>query len=326
MPFLPCFSAEHNTKEVKPLNSISSPERSGFGVWLKSYTGQKYLITVLFLLIPLTALILFTFIPAFNMFVWSFQRRGKLTTEPTWVGFQNYVTLFTDPSYLSTFRNSGFYLVGSVIQTFLSQFMALILVSKLRLKSLFKGIIFFPYIMNGVAVALIFQCFFKNGDGAVIAQGTLNSILEAFGKEPVSWLSTPGLANWCLVAASIWKYIGFDILYYSGAIMSINPDIYEAADLDGANAWQRYRYIIFPAIKPVIGLQLLLSIRGAISVYEMPFVITGGQFGTSTFVIKTMDVAFAFDKFGMGSAMAMTLLVITIILSLIQKAAFKENT
>ena len=230
--------------------------------WLKGYTGQKYMTTVLFLAIPVALLILFTIIPAVNMIIFSFQQRDQLGVNVQWVGFDNYKTLFTDMAYLSTLINSLYYFVGSFIQLGLALFIATLLCSKTKLAGLFKGVIFFPYLMNGVAVALIFQRFFRGDDG-----GTLNSIIALFGADPVKWLSNGAINNWCLVFASVWRYIGFDILMFIGAIQSISPDIYEAADLDGANAWQKFWHIIFPGIRTIIALQLILAIKGAASVF-----------------------------------------------------------
>ncbi len=288
--------------------------------WLKGYTGQKYLTTILFLLIPVVLLALFTVIPAVNMFIFSFQKRDQLGLNVEWVGFDNYQTLFTDFSYLSTLINSIYYFIGSFIQLALALFVATILCSKIRAAGLFKGIIFFPYLMNGVAVALIFQRFFRGDD-----DGTLNTILSWFGVDPIAWLSNKAINNWCLVFASIWRYIGFDILMFIGAIQSISPDIYEAADLDGANAWQRFWHIIFPGIRPIIALQLILSVKGAVSVFEIPYIITGGKMDTSTFVIKTIETGFQYQKIGLASAMAIVLLCIILIITAIQKIFFKEE-
>ena len=85
---------------------------------------------------------------------------------------------------------------------------------------------------------------------------------------------------------------------YIGAIQSISPDLYEAADLDGANPWQNFRYIVFPSIKPIISLQLILAVKGAISVFEIPYITTKGMMGTTTFVIKTINTAFSLKKGG----------------------------
>ncbi len=303
--------------ETKPKRSLIN--------WLRSYTGQKYTTTILFLLIPLVLLILFTVIPAFNMGVYSFQERDQLGVNPEWVGFENYIRLFTDDSYLKTFANSIYYFFGSFIQLALALFVATLLCSKIKFANIFKGVLFFPYMMNGVAVSLIFRRFFQKGDGITNTEGTLNSIIEMFGGEAVKWLSDGNIVNLCLVFASIWRYIGFDIIMFIGAIQSISPDIYEAADLDGANAWQRFRYIIFPSIRPIVALQLILAIKGSASVFEIPYIITGGRNGTSTFVIKTIETAFQYQKIGLASAMAIVLLAIILIITAIQKIFFKER-
>lgn len=293
--------------------------------WLRGYTGQKYMTTFLFLLIPLVLLILFTIIPAINMGVYSFQQRDQLGVSWDWVGFDNYARIFTDAAYLSTFTNSLYYLVGSFLQQAFALLIASVLCSKIKFSGLFKGILFFPYMMNGVAVSLIFRRFFQKGDGITNTEGTLNSIFMLFGLDPVKWLSDPGIVNYCLVFASIWRYIGFDIIMYIGAIQSISPDIYEAADLDGANSWQRFRYIVFPSIRPIVSLQLILAVKGAISVFEIPYIITGGRSGTSTFVIKTIETAFQYQKIGLASAMAIVLLAIILVVTGVQKAVFRER-
>ena len=300
-------------------------QKRTFIQWIRGYTGQKYITTVLFLLIPLVLLILFTLIPAVNMGIFSFQKRDQLGVSVEWVGLDNYVRLFTDSSYMSTFKNSIYYLVGSFVQQGLALFIATLLCSKIKFANVFKGVLFFPYMMNGVAVSLIFRRFFQKGDGITNTEGTLNSILMMFGADPVKWLSNPDIVNFCLVFASIWRYIGFDIIMYIGAIQSISPDVYEAADLDGANAWQRFWYIIFPSIRPIVALQLILAIKGAVSVFEIPYIITGGRNGTSTFVIKTIETAFQYQKIGLASAMAIVLLAIILVITGIQKALFRER-
>lgn len=299
--------------------------KAGFSNWCKTYTGQKYITSVTFLLIPVILLVVFTFIPAFQLIPYSFQDRGQLSTgdQIKWVGMENYKTVFSDESYLNTFKNSLYYLVGSIFQQVIALLMATILCSEIKFKSFFKGVVFFPYLMNGVAVSVIFSKFFAS---STFAQGGLNTILMGMGMDPVSWLSgDPGLANWTLVFVSMWRYIGYDILMYIGAIQSISPDLYEAADLDGANPWHRFIYIVFPSIKPIISLQLILAVKGAISVFEIPLIMTSGKNHTDTFVMKTVDTMFKDDHVGLASAMAIVLLIITIIVTIAQKLAFSEN-
>lgn len=303
-------------------------ERVGFIEWSKTYSGQKFFTTMLFLAIPIFLLVVFTFVPAANMISYSFQERDQFGINPEFVGFDNYKVIFTDPDYLITFKNSLYYLAGSFVQQFLALLLASILCSKIRMKGLFKGVLFFPYLMNGVAVSIIFQRFFVKGQRGLSPEGTLNSVLGMFGIDPTIWLSDlsrPWLANLCLVFVSVWRYIGFDIIMYIGAIQSISPDIYEASDLDGANPWQRFRYIVFPSIKPIISLQLILAIKGAISVFEIPYIMTSGNNSTSTFVIKTIETAFKKKQVGLASAMAVVLLIIIVVVTLVQKYFFRET-
>ena len=300
-------------------------EKAGFANWCKTYTGQKYITSVLFLLIPVILLVTFTFVPAFNLIPYSFQERGMLTTadKVKSVGLDNYRTIFSDESYLETFKVSLYYLVGSFFQQAVALLMATILCSSIRFKNFFKGVVFFPYLMNGVAVSIIFSKFFGFD---LFNQGGLNSIFEGMGIDPVNWLSgSPVLANWVLVFVSIWRYIGYDILMYIGAIQSISPDLYEAADLDGANPWERFIYIVFPSIKPIISLQLILAVKGAISVFEIPLIMTNGTNHTGTFVMLTVSEMFNKDHMGLASAMAIVVLIITIIVTIIQKLAFRED-
>ncbi len=294
----------------------------------KKLGGQymnKMITVILFLLIPTLLLFIFTYIPAFNMFKYSFEERDQFGATVKFIGFENYKTIFTTPEYFSTFKNSLYYLVGSFIQLALALFLATILCSKIRASNFFKGVLFFPYMINTVAVAVIFRRFFQRGDGITNTDGTLNSIITLFGGDPVKFLSTEGLVNVCLVFVSIWRYIGFDLVMFIGAIQSVSPDIYEAAELDGANRWQVFKYIIAPGIRPIILLQMILAVKGAISVYEIPYIITGGKFGSSTFVIQTTETAFKFQKVGLASAMAVVLTIIIIIVTIIQKLAFKEE-
>jgi multiple sugar transport system permease protein len=185
----------------------------------------------------------------------------------------------------------------------------------------FKGVFFFPYLLNGVAVALMFLFFFE-------PNGTLNSILRLLGAEDQIrlWLTEPITNNVLLASISIWRYIGFNIVMFIAVINSIPTDIYEAAEVDGANRSQVLRLIVLPNIKMVFFLNLILAVKGAVSVFEVPFLVTGGDWGTSTFVIEALNITFgANPQYGLGSAFAVVLFVIIIIVTSIQKLLLKEE-
>ena len=119
--------------------------------------------------------------------------------------------------------------------------------------------------------------------------------------------------------------MGFNFIIFLGAIQSIDPEIYEAAEIDGASRFQQFLYIILPSIKQIVFLNIILGISGSLSVFDIPYIMTGGSNGTKTFVIQTIDTAFKYQKLGLASAMALILLVIVIVVTLIQKYMTREK-
>lgn len=254
------------------------------------------------------------------MIYYSTLKWNGLSKHKVFIGFANYARLFSDSEYFSVFKVSLYYLAGSVIQLALALFFATILSFKIRGKNLFKGILFFPYLLNGVAIAFIFLFYFKGN-------GTLDSFLKFFGLEGLIqyWLKDVRWVNISMVFTSIWRYMGFNFIVFLGAIQSIDSQIFEAADIDGANKWHKFIYIILPSIKNILELNLILSVSGAISAFEIPYVMMGGSNGTRTFVIQTVQTAFVNGKLGLASAMAVVLLVIVLFVTIIQKIYFKHN-
>lgn len=285
-----------------------------------SYKTQRWIIIGLFSLVPMALLITFSYLPLYRMTYYSFFKWNGLSPVMEFVGWENYVTIFTNPDYFSVFKVSLYYLVATFVQIGLALYFATILTFSIRAKNFFKGTLFFPFLLNGVAIGFIFIYFYR-------PDGTLDSLLQliGLGEYTQMWLRDPSLINVSLAGTSVWRYLGFNFIIFLGAIQSISSDIYEAAEIDGANRWHQFRHIIMPSIKRVIELNLILSISGAISVFEIPYVMTGGANGSSTFVIQTVDTAFKFKKFGLASAMAVVLLLIVIIVSLLQRFLLKDK-
>lgn len=285
-----------------------------------SYKNQRIIIVILFSLVPVVLLCTFAYLPVIKMFQYSFTNWNGLSKTMTYVGFENYKTIFTKPEYFSVFKVSLYYFFATFVQMALALYFASILSFNVRMKNLFKGTLFFPTLLNGVAIGFIFLFFFK-------PEGTLNTILDLVGLSSwqQKWLLNPNLINISLAGASLWRYMGMNFLIFLGAISSIGKDIYEAADIDGANKWHQFRHIILPSIKRILQLNLILGISGAIGVFEIPYVMTGGSNGSSTFVIQTLDVAFKYSKVGLASAMAVVLLGIVILVTVLQRVVIKED-
>ncbi len=274
----------------------------------------------LFLLVPVALLLTFTYLPVLNMLEYSFTSWDGLSPVKRYVGFDNYLQLFTRPELFGVFWVSLYYVAASVAQIALALYFATILSFPGRLKNLFKGILFFPYLINGAAIGMIFLYFFQPG-------GTLDATLRAFGLESLSqfWLGDRDYINVSLAGTSVWRYMGLNFVLFLGAIQSIPDQLYEAAEIDGATRWQQFRHIVLPGIRPVIGLSFILAISGSLSVFEIPYIMTGGANGSETFVIQTVDMAFKFHKFGLASAMAVVLLLIVLLVTWIQRRIVPDD-
>lgn len=284
-----------------------------------SYDAQRRILIFLFSLVPVALLITFAYVPVVNMFYYSFTEWNGFS-EKEFIGFQNYIDIFTDPEYFVVFKVSLYYFAATFVQMGLALYFATILTFNVRFKNFFKGIIFFPYLLNGVAIGFMFLFFFR-------PEGTLDTVLNAIGLGGIitQWLGNPDVINISLAGTSVWRYMGFNFIIFLGAISSIPKEVYEAAEIDGANRWHQFRYIILPSIRRIIELNLILAISGALSAFEIPYIMTGGSNGSKTFVIQTVDIAFKYGKIGLGSAMAVVLLIIVIIVTVIQKKFSKES-
>ncbi len=271
-----------------------------------------------YLTAPLALLVLFTYIPVVALFVYSLTDWDGLSPQWNFVGGENYADLVTRPELFQVFLVSLFYLLGAVVQIVVALYFATILSFNTRLRNLFKGILFFPYLINGVAIGFVFLYFFQPG-------GTFDTVLRVFGLGPHLWLGDPDLVNTSLAGVSVWRYMGVNLVWFIGAIQSIPPHLYEAAALDGANRWQQFRHIIAPSIKPIIGLSAVLAVSGALSVFEIPFIMTGGSNNSETFVIQTIKLAFNFTKVGLASAAAVVLLGIVLLVTWIQRGLVPDE-
>jgi multiple sugar transport system permease protein len=273
----------------------------------------------LFLIAPLALLITFTYAPIVNMVAYSFTDWDGVSPELQYTGAKNYEEIFTRPDLFEVFWVSGYYLAASVFQIVAALYFATILSFNIRFRNFFKGVLFFPYLINGVAIGFVFLYFFQDG-------GTLDSVLGLFGYHTDhAWLGTPVSANTSLAGVSIWRYLGLNFVLFLGAIQSIPGELYEAAELDGANRWHQFRYIIAPGIKPVLTLTVILSISGSLSVFEIPYIMTGGATGTETFVIQTVNLAFRFNKTGLASAAAIVLLLIILLITWVQRRLVPDD-
>lgn len=286
--------------------------------FISGKSGQKILIILLFSFIPMVLLILFTYFPFVKMIEFSFFNM-KYIGKREFVGFENYLDVFSRKEIFGTLVLSLYYMGASFVQLALALIFATMLSFKTRGGAFFKGILFFPYLVCGIAVGFIFKFFFTRGF-------VFDTILSWVGFSLESlpyWLRDTPINNIALAGTSVWRYMGQNMVLFIGAIQSVDTQLYEAADLDGANKWQQFWYIIMPSIKTIILLNLILSVSGSLSAFEPPFVITGGTFGTSTFFLMMHKLAHEYQKVGLASAMAIVLFLLIIVVTFFQKTVAK---
>lgn len=283
-----------------------------------TYNKQKLIIIISFLLVPLLLLATFTYYPALKLVYYSFTNWDGYSPEIPWVGLDNYREVFATPDIFKVFQHNFAYLVMGLVQNIIAIFFAVVLNSKLRGRNLFRVVLFLPYIMNGVAVAFMFGFVFDT------TNGSLNLFLNSLGLTSLaetSWLGTEGLVNYSLASTGLWRFMGYNMVIYIAALQAIPRDLYEAATIDGANSQQTFWNITLPNMKPVIQLNLFLTVTGALEVFDLPFVLTkGGPAGASeTYVQRVVQTAFQFNNYGLASAMSIILLLFVIAVLAVQQ-------
>lgn len=289
--------------------------------WAKSRKGQQTIIIIAFMIIPLLLLFLFTYLPFAEMVKFSFYKMKYSTPieKRQFVGFDNYIDVFKRDDCFRALKLSLYYMGGSLVQLALALYLATILSFKTKAGNLFKGVMFFPYLVSGIAIGFIFKFFYTRGF-------VFDTVLQWCGFQldhlPY-WLKDQRVNNVSLVATSVWRYFGQNMVLFIGAIMSVDKEMYEAAELDGANKFQQFRHIILPSIKTIVTLNVILSITGSLSAFEPPYVITSGGNGTGTYFVIMNEIAHVSQKVGLASAMAVVLLLIIFAATILQQLFFK---
>lgn len=301
--------------------AIEKKKKTGFIKWLKSRKGQQAVICIAFMIIPLTLLFVFTYFPFGEMVKFSFYKMKYSTPvdKRVFVGLDNYKSVFSRSDCFSALKLSLYYVAGAIVQIILALYLATILSFKVKGGNIFKGFMFFPYLINGIAIGFIFKFFYTRGY-------VFDTILQWCGFDLNNlpyWLMDQKVNNWSLVATSVWRFFGQEMVLFIGAIMSVDAELYEAAQLDGANKFHQFKNIILPSIKTIVTLNVILAITGSLSAFEQPFVITSGANGTGTYFVIMNKIAHTSQKVGLASAMAVVLLGIIFVCTILQKLFFK---
>lgn len=276
---------------------------------------RKMKTAYLFLLPNIIGFFIFMFLPIIMSLVISFtdwDGFGKLN----FIGFKNYIKLFTNEGFIISFKNTMYFTLVFVPATLgLALLVAVALNTKVKGMKFYRTAYFLPYITSTIAVAVVWQLIYHP------SLGPINSFLKSIGMEnPPQWLSSSKWAMTSVIISSVWKSVGYYTVIFLAGIQGISKELYEAADVDGANFWHKFRSITIPMLSPIIFFSLIIAIINSFKVFDMVFTLTGGGPGRSTNVLVYSIYTEAFEKyhFGYSSAMAYILLFIILIVTWIQ--------
>ena len=280
----------------------------------------KY-VPYLFLVPALVLLGIFFFIPFVQTLGLSFYDYSQNLYHPIFAGLTNYIAVFKDPVFIKVLTNTFVFLFIVVpFLTVFPLFLAILVNQKLRAMKLYKVLIYLPVVVSIVVCAIAFKWLYAE-------QGVLNYFLSVLGLGPVGWLTDTKYSLFSVALVTIWKGIGYYMVIYLAALMSVPKELYEACEIDGANTWQKHLTVTVPHLMPTIALVSTISAISAMKVFVEIYVMTkGGPLNSSkTIVYYIYERAFENLDLGMASAMAVILLVIVLILSAINIFYFERD-
>lgn len=228
--------------------------------------------------------------------------RWDLITPPSFIGLDNYVHMFQDDLFWTSITNTVIFAAVSVPTSIgLSLALALAANTKLRGMTFFRTAYFFPYIASMVSVAIVFRWLFSSAD-----YGLINAFLGLFGIKPVNWLGQCSTALPTVALVSVWKGLGWNMTLFLAGLQGIPAHLYEAAELDGAGPWQRFRDVTWPLLSPTTFFVSITAMLGFFQTFDSVYLMTGGGPSNCTLLYLNYTVRQGFNFFHMGYAAAMS--------------------
>ena len=263
---------------------------------------------------PLLGYIVFTVGPVLGAFGIGLLR-WDLLTEPRFIGLDNFQRVAADPKFWNALRNTVYFAAGSVpLAVFGGLGLALLMNQRLPGIAAFRSIYYIPYVTSWVAVALVWAWLFDRDFGLI------NFVLRLVGVHGPGWLNDPTWAMPAIIIAAAWKWMGFYAVILLAGLQGIPQAVYEAARVDGAGPWARFRHVTLPLLSPATFFVVLTAIVNAMNVFDPIVVMTGGgpNDATQTLVKYIVDNAFQFFQIGYASAVAAVTFVLVLALTLFQ--------
>jgi multiple sugar transport system permease protein len=289
--------------------------------WWRTRRGQQWLVGYGFLLPDVIGLAVFVGLPIVGAFYISFHDWTGIGARE-FSGLDNYETLIGDQAFLHSLKITAIYTFSFVPLLFvLSLALALLVNQGLAVTGLLRSAFFAPFMVSLVVASVLWGFMFQDPAGAV------NAILGLFGVDPQPWLGSTDLALVAVIVVTLWQAVGYSMIIFLAGLQDIPRVYYEAARIDGAGAWQRFRFITLPLLKPTSVFVLIISFIGAFQLFDPIFVMTKGgpADATTTTVYYIYQQAFEFLQLGYASSLSVVLFAIILVASLLQLRVFRHE-
>jgi ABC-type sugar transport system permease subunit len=290
---------------MKIITKIKNGDKSGYLMSL------PYIVSFLmFIAFP----IVFSFILIFH--------KWNIVTPMEWVGLRNFVRLFHDVQFLKAVTNTLIFIIIHIpLQITVALLLAVFLNQKIKFRGLFRATYFLPVVVSGVVITILWQQLYA------YETGMLNTILIKLGFDKIPWITSPNWAMPSIAIMATWKNVGLYIILFLVGLQGVPSYMYEAADIDGAKAHQKFFYITLPALNSTMVLVVILSTIGGFSLFIEPFVMTGGGPMNSTLsaMLYIYNQAFYFGHMGYSATLGFFFAFIILLIVLLQKKFIEKK-
>lgn len=316
------MTALQDSRPVNPGPEAATKRHRGPGLRRKAAgTRLKYALTVAVFLIPSALpLLFFTIIPMFSAF-WISLNQWNLVGPMKWVGLGNYSKLISDPGTQGAFLHTIYYIVGYLPLVYIGGLaIALALNSRIKGRSMMRGLYFLPVVTSWIVVALVWRWLLNPSTGIV------NWLLGLVGVTGPGWWTDPAWSMPSIIVASAWKDLGFVMVILLAGLQAIPEDLYEAATVDGAGRWRRLFSITLPMLSPSTFFVVVLSLINGFQVFDQVYAMTGGGPNNSSQVVvqQVYDLTFRYGRAGEASALSWLLFLFILVITLIQVRGQKK--
>lgn len=260
--------------------------------------------------------------PLLFAFVLMFHR-WDMVTPMEFIGLKNFMRLVRDDLFFRALFNTGLFLTIHIpLQIVVALFFAELLNRPLKGRGFFRAAYFMPVVVSGVVITILFQQLFA------FDTGLINRMIQNLGGAPVPWLTSPALAMPSIALLATWKNVGLYIVLFLAGLQHIPKHLYEAAELDGANAWQRWWHVTLPMLNPTMVTVVVLSTIGGFSLFIEPYILTGGGplNATLSAVLYIYNQAFYFNHMGYAAALGFCFAIVIFIVVLLQRRFVETDT